>query len=436
MSDLLHKHLVSFISTYMDKSRPILVAVSGGPDSLALFLLLTQIESLQLSVAHVDHSWRESSTREALELEKIVLDRGCSFYVKKLDPTVMKGNLENAAREERYGFFKELIDRHGFQGVMLGHHAGDVAETVLKRIFEGADITKFSGMDPVKKSGGITLFRPFLSLPKSVLLAYIKESGLQAVEDCTNGDTRFLRGKMREMIIPELSDLFGKNISPALCSIASRARELNEYLNIKLGSYLDAAVEGKTGLFMDFNPLLHLHPFELSYLIKKLLEREGLTGSKMQRHILYDLLLKKTANKRIIVDNRNIEIDRGRLFFMRHEFPFCEGICSLDEGNCMSGSWIVKTSLGPVRKIFSSPLDILKGEFSVALPKGMYFLEPAQKNLPYRNTTLDKWWSNNKVPAFLRQIVPVISDEHGVKHEFLSGNPRFTEGEFVIRLFL
>ena len=104
------------------KSDPFILGLSGGADSLSLFYALLACK-IPFIIAHIDHGWREQSENEAKQLSQLAIAHNIPFYLKKLDPRQIQGNLESGCRKERYLFFKELCKETGAQGVILGHHA-------------------------------------------------------------------------------------------------------------------------------------------------------------------------------------------------------------------------------------------------------------------------------------------------------------------------
>ncbi|MCH9610483.1 MAG: tRNA(Ile)-lysidine synthase [Chlamydiales bacterium] len=196
---------------------PLLLALSGGPDSMALLHLMRELNH-PFEVAHIDHGWREKSAEEAEKLQTLVNE---PFHLKRLEK--FSQNAEDQARRARLNFFRELCEKRGLEGVLLGHHADDQAETVLKRLFEGARLTKLSGLERERIVEGVLLLRPLLSFRKKELLAYLGE-GFYFQEPPADD----LRSRMRGEILPLLSEKFGKEVAPALCRIAADAQELRE----------------------------------------------------------------------------------------------------------------------------------------------------------------------------------------------------------------
>ena len=134
-------------------------------------------------------------------------------------------NLEDYCRIKRYEFFEKIANEHNLDSVFVAHHADDVAETSLKRVFEGATLAFLSGMKESSKYKGLLVYRPLLSFTKKDLKKYLLSKGSNYINDTTNDDEKYLRARFRKKIIPDLSKSFGKEISKNLaivCSFLSR----------------------------------------------------------------------------------------------------------------------------------------------------------------------------------------------------------------------
>jgi tRNA(Ile)-lysidine synthase len=233
---VIEKELDSFLDRIYDKQRPVLLALSGGIDSLALFFSLLRYckkREFMFASAHVDHGWRKESGKEAKALEKLCHENDVPFHLKTLDPKTLQGNLEEACREERLHFFGELSLEHDYQAVILAHHADDLAEGVMKRLFEGAHLARLFSMKKVSYFEGLAVWRPFLKVPKKKLESYVNSLSVPFVDDETNRDEKFLRARLRVKMFPYLAEIFGKEIAKPLAEIAEESSELFDYLEKK-----------------------------------------------------------------------------------------------------------------------------------------------------------------------------------------------------------
>ena len=158
-----------FFDKYWDGKSKLLLGLSGGPDSRALFHLLLD-HGIPFEVAHLDHGWRDESREEAAYLQKLCEEFKVAFHLERVAHPVKD---ENSGRKARLSFFRALCEVHAFQAVLLAHHADDQAETVLKRVFEGASLPRLKGFSPCTIVEGVSLWRPLLEVAKEQILRWL-----------------------------------------------------------------------------------------------------------------------------------------------------------------------------------------------------------------------------------------------------------------------
>jgi tRNA(Ile)-lysidine synthase len=422
--------LRNFLCSHWNNQSPLLVALSGGPDSRLLLQLLLEIQKeiqFQLAIAHVDHRWRISSQAEAAQLQELAEQKGLIFHLKVLDPTALTGNLEAACRDERYKFFRQLCDKNHYQAVLLGHHADDQAETVLKRLFEGSSLPRLTALRPVTTLDGLNLWRPLLSIWKKDLICELTKQNISAFTDETNHDPRFLRGRLRTSLLPLLSKEFGKEISSHLRNLSDEAHELQSYLDRKIAPFLHNEIKGPFGLMLNLQDNLPRETLEQKHLIQAFCNRAGLRLSKEALMTATKLLAKGAAGKAISCGSKILCIDRYCLFALEQTGMDASHSLKLTEGTHLLGKWEVTVQeLSPKEAQNSLSTDwqsVWIGNANAILnAESVYTLAFPQKGESYpRSSLLSKWWNNAKIPAFLRPLVPVIYENDKVVHEFLSG---------------
>lgn len=371
--------LRDFLSVHHTSGQPVVVGVSGGSDSLSLLFSCREL-GINVHVAHLDHGWREESAEEARALERLVKEKtGYPFHCRRVEPA--DRNLEAEGRKQRLAFFREVCAEVGAEAVMLGHHADDQAETVFKRVVEGAPLHKLGGMAPVSVVDGVTLWRPFLSLPRKALACE------PLVDDPTNRDPRFQRALLRHEVLPRLR----RGVERTLGRLGSEARELEGYLDQRV-----AGVEVREGPLGRWLAVPELHLVELRHLVRRF--RPGLGWDALAR--VCQLVSEKRANKRV----EDLEIDRGRLFLPTGGARF-----EVVEGSG-SGGWEA----------------LWAGEASVEVPVGDWEVGPPDPAAPVAgHKTLSHWYNVHSVPAFLRKEVPVVYSGGRVVGEFLTGRSLF-----------
>jgi tRNA(Ile)-lysidine synthase len=323
MKDLLLLRLRKFLGSRLIPNKPLLIGYSGGPDSKALLYLLLECRrffSFELHVAHVDHGWRiESSTEAQLILDEV--ERlGLVFHLKSLSlKDFSLGNSEEQGREYRLDFFSQIYIEIGAQALLLGHQADDQAETVLKRVFEGASFFSLGGLATDAIVWGMRIWRPLLIVEKKEIIQWLLKRNLNYLSDSTNCDKRFLRGKMREEMIPYLTAAFGKQIAANLCRLGEESKEVKEYFH-KLNRPILAGLEKQPNRdCLNLNLYLPIPSIQLKYLLKGWLEQEGVT---LSRHIIDGIataLNESTAQKKFCSKEGEFHIVKGCVYFCKNK---------------------------------------------------------------------------------------------------------------------
>jgi tRNA(Ile)-lysidine synthase len=239
----------------------VLVAVSGGPDSVALLHALICLQpdhGLTLVVCHVDHGLRAEADRDAALVRELAGRLGCPAVVERVVVRCRPGRSpESAARDARYAALERVARECGATRIALGHTADDQAETVLMRLVQGAGPRGLAGI-PVRRG---RLVRPLLDVDRAAVLAHLARHDLPSVEDSTNQDVTLLRNRVRREVLPLLAAHGWPRIGPALRRSAAASRELVEALDALLGPRVAALVRpGLGGVWLDLAPLRGLPP--------------------------------------------------------------------------------------------------------------------------------------------------------------------------------
>lgn len=422
---LIERQVAAFLKQHFKNKGPLLLGLSGGPDSLALCHILLKFKQkfqIDLRVAHVDHRWRQESLQEAKLLEKMMDTEGIPFYLKTLDPTHADGNLEAFCREQRLHFFREIYHQERCEAVLLGHHANDLAETILKRIFEGASFAYLHGIQEVVNMDGMLIWRPFLSIKKELILKYLESNQFQAFDDKTNLDPKFLRGRFRTQIIPMLSTLFGKEVTSSLNRLGQEALEIRDFLRQKVSIYLQYVHASFAGMHMNLSKMDKLHLVELKCLIQIILENLKVTLSREMIEAICHQLLNGKKNSRFQTEEINIYVDQKHIFFVIKPYYALKEKLMLEKGVTQFGDWTVHVEPFTQGSLVTTNwVDAWKGHCEVILPLGNYSLGKGFSHVSYQNRTLGKLWTAHKVPVFLRETIPVVWNNDYVIHEFLTG---------------
>ncbi|AIQ10646.1 tRNA lysidine(34) synthetase TilS [Paenibacillus durus] len=215
----------------------IVVAVSGGPDSVALLHVLHEISQsrmpLTLICAHVNHGFRAESAQEAELVRRTAKELGIPFELAEFDiPSFMKESglgPQEAAREKRYRFLIDTAKRRGARSVALAHHADDQAETVLMRLLRGSGLSGLAGMRWRRTEKNVELIRPFLRINKAALVDVCRRRGFLYAEDPSNAQTKYRRNAVRLKVLPFLTR-YSPKLSRSLTQLAEIAGAEDDFM--------------------------------------------------------------------------------------------------------------------------------------------------------------------------------------------------------------
>ena len=197
---------------YFNRHKKILVAVSGGADSMSLLHFLYNHQKdldIQLGIAHVNHKQRQESEHEEAYLRHWAEEHKVPFHYSAFSGKFS----ENAARTFRYEFFKQLMKDYDYSALVTAHHADDQAETIFMRLLRGSRLRHLTGISAIRPFGTGQIIRPFLHLTKAQLPVTFH------FEDRSNTSLAYLRNRIRLSYLPTLSQENPK-IKEHLCLLA------------------------------------------------------------------------------------------------------------------------------------------------------------------------------------------------------------------------
>ena len=183
-------------------SHGLLLAVSGGPDSVALLLLIDRwrtASDIAVTVATVDHRLRAGSDREADAVAELCRTRGLVHHTLVREGPAWRTRVQERARDARYDLLAAHAARLGADTVVTGHHADDQAETILMRLLRGSGPAGLAGMAAMSRRGAMTIARPLLGVPKSDLLAVCEDARVPFADDPSNRNGAFRRTALRSL---------------------------------------------------------------------------------------------------------------------------------------------------------------------------------------------------------------------------------------------
>jgi tRNA(Ile)-lysidine synthase len=206
------------------------VAVSGGADSVCLLYVLRELTAslgLTLKLIHLNHQLRaDESDKDEAFVRELGGQLGYPVLVRAEAVGESGGNLEEAGREARHRFYRELMANGDVSVVATGHTRSDQAETVLYRLLRGSGMAGLSGVRPVTKDGVI---RPLLDCNREEVETYLRERNICWREDSSNRDPSFVRNRIRHSLLPQLRSEYNPALPQALAQLAVLAQDEERY---------------------------------------------------------------------------------------------------------------------------------------------------------------------------------------------------------------
>ncbi|MFG6117388.1 tRNA lysidine(34) synthetase TilS [Halobacillus sp. MO56] len=241
----------SFMERYqmLKPEQTVMVAVSGGPDSMALlhyFKTIRKQWKLRLIAVSVDHGLRgEASAADLQYVEEMSRKWNIEFIGTSIDVDTYKKqnhlNTQQAARTLRYRFFHQQMEEKKADVLALGHHGDDQAETILMRLVRGASPAGLTGIPVTREFAGGKIIRPLLGVSKETIVNYCEDNHIEPREDASNHDTKYTRNYFRHRILPLLKEENPKLVEH-LWKLSQVVKDDQEYLNIEAKKLLDQVV--------------------------------------------------------------------------------------------------------------------------------------------------------------------------------------------------
>ncbi len=306
------KEATTYLKKYIHDGACVVVAVSGGADSMALLhLLLTYRNEINIKIicAHVNHKVRKESDFEEVFVKKYCLKNKVVFEKCILDQYNGK-NFENDAHHQRYAYFEALIKKYQASFLLTAHHGDDLIETVLLKMIRGSSLKGYKGFEIYQKRNEYCILRPLIHETKESILKYDEENKIDYVNDLSNFEDIHTRNRIRKYILPLLKKE-NKKIHEKFIKwneeISENEAYLSRMIKEEMGKvYIDGVI------FTDYFCILD------SYLQKKIIEciLEEVYKNKMEgitkKHVLLLVeLSKKNSGKKIHLPNEIVAVKNG-----------------------------------------------------------------------------------------------------------------------------
>src|SRR5581483_6906202 len=231
----------------LDRRDTVLMALSGGPDSVALTYALTELRRhlrFRLVLAHFNHRARAEADREEEFVRTLAANLGLDLVVSRAANLDAHGpNFEERARLARHDFLQRAADDAQADLVALAHHADDQAETVLMRLLRGSGA---HGLAAMAERGPGKLWRPLLSVSRPAITGYLRAIAAPFIEDASNRSPRHLRNRLRRDLLPLLERDYAPGLTRRLVELAAEMRAVDDYLRQAARVELERRLHART----------------------------------------------------------------------------------------------------------------------------------------------------------------------------------------------
>jgi len=278
--------VISFINNKIKlvSEERIVVAVSGGPDSMCLLHLVMNIfPHDRIVCAHVNHNIRKESDSEAIFLEKFCKKNNIIFEYMKIKE-YSNDNFHNDARKKRYDFFNKLLKKYNSKYLLTAHHADDLMETIIMRMIRGSSLSGYKGFTKETNTNNIIILRPLITVTKDEILKYCDKNGIEYVTDKSNLSDKYTRNRIRNKMLPILKEE-NINLHEKFIKFSNDLEEVYDYLS---------SIVDKKMRMLYKNKILNIELFKKENIL-------------IQKEIINKILQKIYKEDISLVDNKNVE---------------------------------------------------------------------------------------------------------------------------------
>ena len=224
------------------------IGVSGGADSMALLILLMNLQkkfSFQLHVFHFDHRIQAISRNHVRFVAHFCQSNGIPFHLGRNLPSpnpknnrTGQGISQDCSRKSRMAFFQKKSQELKIRYLALAHNANDQAETILWRLLRGAAPQSLTGISAIRKMGDLIVLRPLLTITRKRIELFLKSLGQEFCQDPSNQKVNYLRNRIRKQLIPLLEQQYNPQVQKHLCQMAWDHVRENEVMEASLKAWL------------------------------------------------------------------------------------------------------------------------------------------------------------------------------------------------------
>lgn len=311
------KSIDLIINNIIDNST-IVVAVSGGPDSMVLLNILNDLKAkhnYKLVCAHVNHKLRDESEEEELFVNNYCKSNDIVFEKINFD-SYETNNIESEAHDRRYLFFEELIKKYNSNYLLTAHHGDDLVETILMKLTRGSSLDGYIGFNKISNRNNYKILRPLIFYTKDEILKYAEEKNIEYRIDKTNFDKKITRNRYRLDILPLLKKE-NKNIHLKYLKFSEELEQNNEFIREYINERYNIIIKDNV---INNKVLLNEKQFIIKKIIYKFLLENYNDEIKLinDKHIdsIYNLVNNKRSGFISLPKNKQIYVSSEKIYFI------------------------------------------------------------------------------------------------------------------------
>ncbi|MDA0986862.1 MAG: tRNA lysidine(34) synthetase TilS [Bacteroidetes bacterium] len=407
------------------KNQTVLIAISGGIDSVVLFNLFLRVQdklNLNFRLAHVNHLLRgKESLRDQKFVEEYSLKNNIPLDLLVADTKNKKGSIQKIAREIRYKYFIEKAIKYNCKYIATAHNKNDNSETLLLNLFRGAGIEGLSGI-PVKNIvDGNQIVRPLLEFERSEILKYAKLKKYNWVEDSSNKKNKYKRNYIRNKLLPQIQKNYNPNIIQTLSKTAEllskqlfiNQKKCTEFINKHVLKKTNSILVSKKE-FLKNEDLIQLD------IIKTILEDLKIESSFILINSILELFNSQNGTSCDCSENWIAQIDRGYLIFSEKNISSNIYFQLFKEGKIETNSWnlsIKSTAITSIKKNGKSnnveiiDADLVNYPITIrSWQSGDYFYPLGM----YGKKKISDYFVDQKIPMRQKKSIPLIESDNKI----------------------
>lgn len=285
-------NVIEFLKSKLSNEDTVIVACSGGPDSMCLLDIVKSVTN-NIIVACVNHNVRENSKEEFEYVKSFANKNNLKFEGLELT-FITLANFECNARNKRYEFLNELLEKYHGKYILTAHHGDDLIETILMKIVRGSSISGYSGFSKEVDKSSYKIIRPLISVTKEDILNYNKKHKLNYFIDKTNFDNFHTRNRYRKVVLPFLKKE-DKNVHEKFLKYSKTLQMYNEYINKETTKIIKKVVKDN----------------------KLDIEKYKKLDDVIKNRIIYFMLEEKYSDDLILLNDKHVSIINNLIYSSR-----------------------------------------------------------------------------------------------------------------------